>query len=850
MVKTTTTALAGFWRQLRKPLELELAHGCPDTAIAGMGIGTYTRIWAERLRMGEEEDRRLALSIARGLRDYTAMPAAERRRRAMAAIDLLRQREDVAPAPRSGCPERPPSTPRPTERARRTPQRVDADKAPLPVGHELLEMPIEQLAPRARWPKLLANKLNLFTVRELLYHIPRDWIELYHLRDLPDGARAATVGTVARREYERLKSRQAPHPLFKYILTLADDDVEAWVSSITMEPERPRGGKRPWTPAKLPFTPGQRVFVMGRVERTGKLVELRMEDIFLVAPEEAEALQPGTRVPLYALTEGVYQNQVHRAVMRALAALGTGDSTNALIDPLPETIREQFSLLPLVDALRELHRPRNPQRHEQARRRLAFEEFLIPQLILARRRWEQHHHLKGEAFTARETLPDLVARIAPFTPTPAQSRVLAEIEDDLRSPRPMNRLLQGDVGSGKTLIAAGALAFAVRSGMQAAMMAPTEILAEQLCLVLTRLLHPLGIVPVLLTGSSAPTERRAALTALASGDAPVAVGTHALIQQGVAFRNLGLVIVDEQHRFGVQQRATLRGKGQQPNTMVMTATPIPRTFALSMYGDLDISLLDELPPGRHPVETRWMPSDHLREAYDFIRAQVREGRQAYVLCPLVEQSELLQADAATEMADELRKHHLPGHRIGLLHGRLRPDEKDAAMEAFRNGDTQVLVCTTVIEVGVDVPNATVILIHNAERFGMAQLHQLRGRVGRSHHQSTCILSTLPRYNPEAKDTEDLPGRKRLRVLLHEQDGFAIAEADLEIRGPGEYLGTRQSGMLDFQIGSLVRDAKYLEQARQAAHALIADDPDLFAPGHAELRQRVQHLRARVDQFRE
>lgn len=844
--RTPPPNLAEYWRQLRKPLELELTRGCADSAIVGVGIATYARLWAQRLQGVAEEDARLALSIARGLRDYATMETAERRRRAMAAIDLLQQRETSTPA--APVAKVKPAKPAASV-AKRTPRKAEPAAMTLPVGPELLELPIDQLAPRARWPKLLAMKLQLYTVRDLLYHIPRDWVEISRIADLPDGARVAVVATVVDREFDRLRSKQIQQPLYKYILTVTDGSGEAFVTSMTIESERARGGKRIWSPAKLPFTPGQRVFVMGKVERVGKLLDIRMEDIYLLSDAEAVHMHPGARIPIYPLAHGIFQSQVQRAVLRVLAALGTSESANALIDPLPEHIRGQFALLPLVEALDELHRPRTEIRHEQARKRLAFEEFIIPQLIMARRRWEGHHS-DGPAFSVQESLPALVAELVQFLPTAAQLRVLGEIEHDLRSPRPMNRLLQGDVGSGKTLVAAGALAFAVRAGYQAAIMAPTEILAEQLYLVLSHLLLPLGFMPVLLTGSITGPERRQALSAFA-GTAPiVAVGTHALIQKGVNFGNLGLAIIDEQHRFGVLQRAALRGKGRTPHTLVMTATPIPRTLALSCYGDLDVSLLDELPRGRHPIDTRWLSQTELHEAYTFIREQVLQGRQAYVLCPLVEQSELLQADAATEMAEELRKRVFPELQIGLLHGRMQPEEKDAAMEAFRTGQTPVLVCTTVVEVGVDVPNASVMLIHNAERFGLAQLHQLRGRVGRAEHKSTCLLVTHPRYNPEAEDAEDLPGRKRLRIMLDSQDGFVIADADMQLRGPGEYLGTRQAGLIDFQIGNLLRDGKYLEQAQQAAQAIIGEDPEMKRPVHAELRRRMQRLQTHLDQFRE
>jgi len=839
--------LAGFWQQLRKPLELELTHGCPDTAIAGTSIGSYAHLWATRLPDGNNEDAHLVLSLARGLRDYSTMPVAERRRRAVAAIDLLRRREEEGLVAEVPQPTPLPRSPRGKRRAAPAPEKKPPPPDILPTGHELLDMPLGQLAPRARWPHLLANNLHLYTVRDLLYHIPREWVEVSAIDAVDDGARVAVLGTVQWRQCDRIKPKKATFPLYKYTLGIHDGAGEAWIISFSSESDRAK--KARWSLNRLPFAEGQRVLVLGKVDRAGKLVQIRMEDVYQMTEQEATALHPGVHLPLYPLTAGVYQSQVHRVIMRVIAALGSGESANALIDPLPVDIRDQFELLPLVEALTELHQPRTALHHELARKRLAFEEFLIPQLILARLRYDDHHDTHAAACVASESMLELVTRMAALTPTAAQRRVMEEIEDDLRAPRAMNRLLQGDVGSGKTLVAAAALAFCIRAGFQAAMMAPTEILAEQLALVLARLLRPLDIVPHLLTGSVTSRERREAQDAFADGRAALAVGTNALIQEGVAFRNLGLVIIDEQHRFGVVQRATLRGKGETPNAMVMTATPIPRTLSLTAFGDLDISVLDELPPGRHPVETRWVDVNGLPETYRFIRGEIAQGRQAYVLCPLVEQSDLLQAEAAVEIAQELQR-VFPDLRIGLLHGRLRPDEKDAAMEAFRAGETQILACTTVVEVGVDVPNATVMLIRNAERFGLAQLHQLRGRVGRSQHQSHCLLVTHPRFDPALRDDDDLPARRRLRILVKEQDGFVIAEADLAQRGPGDYLGTRQSGLVDFQIGNLLRDGKYLEQARQAAQALIADDPDLKHPAHAELHQRVQRLKANLDQFRE
>jgi len=416
---------------------------------------------------------------------------------------------------------------------------------------------------------------------------------------------------------------------------------------------------------------------------------------------------------------------------------------------------------------------------------------------------------------------------------------------------PMYRLIQGDVGSGKTVVAAAALVTALQNGYQGALMAPTELLAEQHYLVLARMLEPLGVAVELLTGSLRSKERKRAQARIADGRAQIALGTHALIQEGVDFHRLGLVICDEQHRFGVRQRAGLRGKGARPDMLVMTATPIPRTLALTLYGDLEISVLDEMPPGRRPVKTSWMSSHGQGGAYEFVRRQVAQGRQAYVVCPLIEESESLQAQAATELAERLRGGVLADLRVGLLHGAMPVAEKDAVMEAFRAGEIEVLCTTTVIEVGVDVPNATTMLILNAERFGLSQLHQLRGRVGRSDHESYCILLSDRKYDPSRAldlDAGESLGQaqRRLRVMQEESDGFAIAEEDLLLRGPGEFYGTRQHGLPDFRLARIARDVGVLEEAREAAYWLIERDPDSGKAKHTALRQQVNALRARMD----
>src|SRR5437899_1641939 len=435
-----------------------------------------------------------------------------------------------------------------------------------------------------------------------------------------------------------------------------------------------------------------------------------------------------------------------------------------------------------------------------------------------------------ESGVAMSPRGDLVARLRaalPWKLTAAQERVWEEVRRDMAAPYPMHRLLQGDVGSGKTVVAALGVLTAIEAGYQAAVMAPTEILAEQHFMTFRQLLEPLGVPLALLTSSLTPRERASRRAALAAGDTACVVGTHALVQEGVEFRRLGLVVVDEQHRFGVEQRARLRGKGEHPDLLVMTATPIPRTLALTIYGDLDISVLDELPPGRRPVVTVARAEGKRREIYKFLKEQVAAGRQIYVVYPLVEESEALDLRAATDMACHLAEEIFPDLTVGLLHGRLGFEDKDAIMRRFKAGEIHVLVATTVIEVGIDVPNASVMLVEHAERFGLSQLHQLRGRVGRGEWKSYCILLTSGRLGEEAQ--------QRIDAMTATNDGFRIAEVDLELRGPGEFFGTRQSGLPEFRAAELLRDTGLLEEARREANGIVSRDPELAEPADPPLR---------------
>jgi len=566
---------------------------------------------------------------------------------------------------------------------------------------------------------------------------------------------------------------------------------------------------------------GQQLVLHGRVGRYKGAIVIQQPDYEIVENGEDERLHTGRLVPVYSLTEGLPQRALRSLMWRLVESYAAG-----VDEVLPEGVRARRGLVGLAQAVRDAHFPQTDAGLAAARRRLSFDEGLLLQLGLAILR-SRVARARGLALNPRG---DLVARLRarlPWKLTGAQERVWEEIRRDMAEPHPMHRLLQGDVGSGKTIVAALGVLTAIEAGYQAAVMAPTEILAEQHFMTFRQLLEPLGVRLTLLTSSLKSRERAARRAVLTAGEIECVVGTHALVQEGVEFRRLGLVVVDEQHRFGVEQRARLRGKGEHPDLLVMTATPIPRTLALTIYGDLDVSVLDELPPGRRPIVTVARPEGKRRAIYKFLREQVAGGRQIYVVYPLVEESEALDLKAATDMARHLADEVFPDLVVGLLHGRLNFDEKDAIMQRFKAGEIHVLVSTTVIEVGIDVPNASVMLIEHAERFGLSQLHQLRGRVGRGEWKSYCILLTSGRLTEEAQ--------RRIDAMTSTNDGFRIAEVDLELRGPGEFFGTRQSGLPEFQAADLLRDTSLLEEARREATAIVARDRELSEPAHRALR---------------
>ncbi len=579
------------------------------------------------------------------------------------------------------------------------------------------------------------------------------------------------------------------------------------------------------------LTPGLRVALYGKIELdsyTGHLLIMHPEFEILSEEEEGEAgLHTGRIVPIYEAAGKVTTRVFRILTNRVLHSIAPMD------DPLPEHIRQRLKLLDRWPATQQLHFPApgsdlrllNASR-SPAHFRLIFEEFFWLECGLALKR-SKARTAPGISFELNDRVREKIKAMLPFKPTGAQKRVLGEIAKDMASPHPMNRLLQGDVGSGKTLVAAEAAIIAIENGYQVAVLAPTEILATQHFLYFKNLFGKLGYVIVPLTGSMTAREKTGIKKLLGAGLAHVVIGTHALIESDVTFQKLGLAIVDEQHRFGVMQRLKLFEKGVHPDVLVMTATPIPRTLALTVYGDLDTSILDELPPGRKPIVTKHMSADKVELVYSALKKQIDLGRQAYIVYPVIEESETQAMKAAQQMHQQLSEVVFPGYKIGLLHGKLKAEEKDAVMTAFKNGELQILVSTTVIEVGVDVPNATVMIIEQAERFGLAQLHQLRGRVGRGGEQSYCILVT-----DKLNDT----GRERIRTMVDSTDGFYIAEMDMKLRGPGEFFGTRQSGLPTLRIGNIVRDMEILEPARAEALSFIE-----HPPSEAMLRQAVLHI---------
>lgn len=665
----------------------------------------------------------------------------------------------------------------------------------------------------------LLEPKGLLTVEDLLAWIPRRYEDRTNVKPigrLAPGEMATVIAEVAVARASGFRKRN----LGMFEAVFRDGSREALVG---------KWFHASWLEGVL--RPGMKVALYGKVDLdsySGDLTILHPEFEVLTEDEEEAGLHTGRVVPIYEAV-GKVSARVFRVLLRRVL-----DGLGEIDDPLPEGIRHRLKLPDRTTALHEVHFPDagadlrllNSFR-SQAHFRLIFEEFFWLECGLALKRAKARTR-EGIAFQLNDSVRERIKAMLPFKPTAAQKRVLREIADDMQAPRPMNRLLQGDVGSGKTLVAAEAAVIAIENGYQVALLAPTEILAAQHYVSLKQMFAKLGYVVLLMTGSNTAREKTKLRQLLEHGLAHVAVGTHALLEAGVGFHKLGLAIIDEQHRFGVMQRLRLTEKGTHPDVLVMTATPIPRTLALTVYGDLDTSVLDELPPGRKPIVTKHVPDDRVEQVYSFLKKQIDEGHQAYVVYPLVEESEKQSLKAAQEMHEHLSNTVFPDLRIGLLHGRLPQDEKEAVMARFKAGEVQILVSTTVVEVGVDVPNASVMVIEQAERFGLAQLHQLRGRVGRGAAQSYCILVT-----GKVSDA----GRERIRTLVDSNDGFRIAEMDLKLRGPGEFFGTRQAGLPAFRMADIIRDQEILELARPEAVSWVE-----HPPSPDDLRRTVTYIR--------
>lgn len=823
--------LQEFAEKLRKPLAVEIKLDYGNAAVIG-GLDRYMVAQTQRA-LAAIHDGHIAVEhefsfqrLENMWREYEVSGIAERRQTVQesqrlldiieAGIDASKTADEAPESNFNGAPQETTGepgaiAPKPNLEFRRaTPKRSSAKPSVSPYCTLQTELTyLKGVGPKRA--ELLA-KLGLQTVYDLLYYFPARYEDrrvVKPIGQLNIGEKESFCATVLFQAQSRaMGGRMGGRQITKLRAgdTTGRIDLQWW--------NQPYREKQ--------FQPGMQLFVYGKIGEYNGILQVDSPDFEIIG--DNDALQVGRIVPVYPATEGLYQSNLRRAIHNALESCAP-----SLEECLPGEVLHKYNLRPLEWSLRQIHFPDSMTDQEQARGRLVFEELFLLQVALAQKK---RAVLMGE-IGIRHILEDEVIKkfigILPFKLTDAQKRVMNEVRKDLRSPRPMNRLLHGDVGSGKTIVAAYALWTAQATGQQGALLAPTEILAEQHFSVLTRLFRPLGIEVALLEGSLSAKQKRRIQADLSEGRVSIVVGTHALIQEGVTFNKLSVCVVDEQHRFGVMQRAALHQKGidgARPDVLVMTATPIPRTLALTVYGDLDVSTLDELPPGRQPIKTVKIKPAQRQRAYQFVLDEIKKGRQAYVVCPLVEESEkLAHLKAATALADRLRVEELHDVRVGLVHGQMSVLEREEQMELFRAGMHDVLVSTTVIEVGVDIPNATIMLIEDAERFGLSQLHQLRGRVGRGQHKSTCVLLTDPR-------TDD--GRRRIDVMTKTQNGFVIAEHDLQLRGPGEFYGTRQSGLPDFRLANIISDVDVIQQAREAAIELISADPHLSASEHQPL----------------
>ncbi|CAN5367367.1 ATP-dependent DNA helicase RecG [soil metagenome] len=800
--------------QIQKVLELEARKGYSDSS-ATNGV---TRFAGERIAqvMGEVEGdaRRTLQDLDALLASYRDLDPEARERVVTESLSLLRY---AISASSNASPSRPapsraePPPPQPKPAAAKAPATRKAKPQPM-VGSLSDSVLLLPMVGDGRARQL--GQVGVRTIRDLIYLFPRRYVDYSNLEKIGSllfGQMSTIQGVVQSVSSSRTRTG-------KEMIDVVVQDETGWIHAIWFNPYIQR---------QLPE--GTRVSLSGRVEQLRGTLCLKSPEWEVLSQD---TLHTGRIAPVYPLTKGLYQKTLRTLVRTALDR-----SLHLVEEHLPPETLQRAALIEVREAIEWIHFPEGDTPDEarrrlgEARKRLAFDELLLMQLGLLQQKLDWQGGPGNEIAVDREVVQAFV-RSLPFALTSAQNRALGEILRDMASPMPMTRLLQGDVGSGKTAIAAAAALAAINDGYQAAIMAPTELLAEQHLRSLIDLFAnlPDNIRPSvgLITGSMNAAARREVYSLASDGGLDLVVGTQALIQESMTFSRLGFAVVDEQHRFGVDQRSALRDKGTNPDVLVMTATPIPRSLALTIHGDLDVSTLDELPPGRQPIETRWIPSRQSRNAYAFVRDEIAKGRQAFIVFPLVEESETIDAKSAVAEHERLSRDVFPDLRLGLLHGRMRPADKDEVMLSFRDGEIDVLVSTSVVEVGIDVPNATVMLIEGAERFGLAQLHQFRGRVGRGAEKSYCLLVS----NDAAGD-----GRTRLQAMVDSQDGFRLAQIDLDLRGPGDFLGKRQSGLPELSLADF-SDVRDLERARNEAQELLAEDPDLELPQHRVLAARV------------
>ena len=651
------------------------------------------------------------------------------------------------------------------------------------------------------------NKLGIYTIKDLLYYFPRQFEDrsiIKKIAQLEDEEKVTVKALIT-----NIESYTPKKGMTITRIDVKDDTGFAKLTFFNREY------------IKNTFRVGDSILAFGKVKKNGRFVELNSCELEYLS---ASPKNIGKLVPVYPLSYGVTNKDIMNTVRMVF------ESKDIKIpEYMPEYILKKYRLCGIEYAIKNIHFPKDKESLKIALYRLIFEELLVLQLGLFMYKGGSSDE-KGILFKRDQRLDEVLESL-PFSLTRAQNRALNEVIDDMCSEKVMNRLVQGDVGSGKTVVALLALAECVFNGYQGALMAPTEILAQQHYESFTETFEDIGINVELLTGSVTKKQKEGILQRAKDGEIDILIGTHALIEDNVEFKNIGLVITDEQHRFGVRQRGKLSSKGESPDILVMTATPIPRTLALILYGDLDISIIDELPPGRQPIETIAVEKKKRDKVYNsLVRREVDKGRQVYIVCPLVEESETLDITSATETAEEIKRDFFPDLRVGLLHGKMKPSEKDAIMTAFKNHELDILVSTTVIEVGVNVPNSTLMIIENAERFGLAQLHQLRGRVGRGKHQSYCVLI----YGSNSEVC-----RKRMSIMEETNDGFKISEKDLEIRGPGEFFGTMQHGVPELKVANLFKHMKILKTVQQEARIIIGEDSTLDFKEYRGLKREIE-----------